>query len=106
MSRVCQVTGKKVVSGNHVSHAKNRVRRKFKVNIHKKEKGSYIIVGHLNTVKIAYKYFNQKNNSILNIKNNYQDPIKGGPAGVNTIVGFKDTDGEYEMIYKPNNNFK
>lgn len=36
MSRVCQVTGKKVAVGNHVSHANNKVRRKFKVNIHKK----------------------------------------------------------------------
>lgn len=76
------------------------------LNIHKKEKGSYIIVGHLDTVKIAYKYFNQKNNSIPDIKNSSQDPIKGGPAGVNTIVGFKETDKEYEMIYKPNNKFK
>lgn len=76
------------------------------LNIHKKEKGSYIIVGHLDTVKIAYKYFNQKNNSIPNIKNSSQDPIKGGPAGVNTIVGFKETEEDYEMIYKPNNKFK
>lgn len=36
MSRTCQVTGKKIMSGNNVSHANNKVRRKFKVNIHKK----------------------------------------------------------------------
>ncbi len=34
MSRVCQVTGKGTISGNNVSHAKNRTRRKFFVNIH------------------------------------------------------------------------
>ena len=35
MSRECQVTGKKAIVGNHVSHAKNRVKRLFKPNIHK-----------------------------------------------------------------------
>ena len=35
MSKVCQVTGKKTMVGNHVSHAKNRVRRLFKPNLHK-----------------------------------------------------------------------
>jgi large subunit ribosomal protein L28 len=35
MSKVCQVTGKKAMVGNHVSHAKNRVRRLFKPNLHK-----------------------------------------------------------------------
>ena len=34
MSRVCQVTGKKPVSGNNVSHAKNRTRRRFLPNLH------------------------------------------------------------------------
>ena len=35
MSKVCQVTGKKAMVGNHVSHAKNRVKRLFKPNLHK-----------------------------------------------------------------------
>tara|TARA_S200000501_G_scaffold84594_2_gene77188 strand:- start:1413 stop:1649 length:237 start_codon:yes stop_codon:yes gene_type:complete len=35
MSKVCQVTGKKAMAGNHVSHAKNRVKRLFKPNLHK-----------------------------------------------------------------------
>ena len=35
MSKVCQVTGKKAMVGNHVSHAKNRVKRLFKANLHK-----------------------------------------------------------------------
>ncbi|MCD6200716.1 MAG: 50S ribosomal protein L28 [Bacteroidales bacterium] len=33
MSRVCQITGKKVVSGNNVSHSKRRTRRKFYPNL-------------------------------------------------------------------------
>lgn len=36
MSRVCQVTGRKVITGNNVSHANNKVKRKFKINLHKK----------------------------------------------------------------------
>ncbi|MFK7731316.1 MAG: 50S ribosomal protein L28 [Pseudomonadales bacterium] len=34
MSRVCQVTGKKPQTGNNVSHAKNRTRRRFLPNLH------------------------------------------------------------------------
>jgi large subunit ribosomal protein L28 len=34
MSRVCQITGKRTVSGNNVSHANNRTKRTFKPNIH------------------------------------------------------------------------
>jgi len=34
MSRVCQVTGKRPQSGNNVSHAKNRTRRRFLPNLH------------------------------------------------------------------------
>jgi large subunit ribosomal protein L28 len=34
MSRVCQVTGKKPLSGNRVSHANNRRRRRFLPNLH------------------------------------------------------------------------
>lgn len=34
MSRVCQVTGKGPMSGNNVSHAKNRRRRRFLPNLH------------------------------------------------------------------------
>ena len=34
MSRVCMVTGKKPVTGNNVSHANNRTRRRFSPNIH------------------------------------------------------------------------
>jgi large subunit ribosomal protein L28 len=34
MSRVCQVTGKKPVLGNNVSHANNKTRRRFLPNLH------------------------------------------------------------------------
>lgn len=34
MSRVCQVTGKKPVAGNNVSHAHNKTRRRFLPNLH------------------------------------------------------------------------
>jgi len=36
MSRVCQVTGKKPMAGNNVSHANNRTRRRFLPNLHNK----------------------------------------------------------------------
>jgi large subunit ribosomal protein L28 len=34
MSKVCQVTGKRPMSGNTVSHANNRTRRRFLPNLH------------------------------------------------------------------------
>jgi len=34
MSRVCQVTGKRTVRGNNVSHANNKTRRSFLPNLH------------------------------------------------------------------------
>ena len=33
MSRQCELTGKKALSGNNVSHAKNRTKRKFLPNL-------------------------------------------------------------------------
>lgn len=36
MSRVCQLTGKKAMTGNNVSHALNRTKRKFNANLIKK----------------------------------------------------------------------
>jgi len=36
MSRVCQVTGKRPMSGNNVSHANNRTRRRFLPNLQNK----------------------------------------------------------------------
>ena len=36
MSRVCALTGKKAMVGNNVSHAMNKTKRKFSVNLVKK----------------------------------------------------------------------
>ncbi len=33
MSRVCQVTGRGPMTGNNVSHANNKTRRRFNVNL-------------------------------------------------------------------------
>lgn len=33
MARVCQVTGKKMITGNNVSHAHNKTRRRFYPNL-------------------------------------------------------------------------
>ncbi|MBF04983.1 MAG: 50S ribosomal protein L28 [Flavobacterium sp.] len=36
MSRVCELTGKRAMVGNNVSHAMNKTKRKFSVNLFKK----------------------------------------------------------------------
>jgi len=36
MSKVCQVTGKKPMAGNNVSHAHNKTRRRFLPNLQNK----------------------------------------------------------------------
>ncbi|AEK23723.1 50S ribosomal protein L28 [Capnocytophaga canimorsus] len=36
MARVCEITGKKAMVGNNVSHAMNKTKRKFNVNLTKK----------------------------------------------------------------------
>ena len=37
MSRVCQITGKKAMVGNNVSHSKRRTKRRFEINLFKKK---------------------------------------------------------------------
>lgn len=52
MARKCEITGKKPMVGNNVSHANNRTKRRFLPNLQKKR----IFVQELNrfvTVKIA-----------------------------------------------------
>jgi len=49
MSRICQITGKKVISGNNVSHSHAKTKRKFQPNLHTKkffvpETGKWIIL--------------------------------------------------------------
>ena len=36
MSRICDVTGRKPMFGNNVSHANNKSRRRFDINLQKK----------------------------------------------------------------------
>lgn len=33
MSKICQITGKKAITGNNVSHSKRRTKRRFNVNL-------------------------------------------------------------------------
>lgn len=35
MTRICQITGKKPMVGNHVSHANNKTKRRFLPNLQK-----------------------------------------------------------------------
>ena len=37
MSRVCQITGNRAISGNNVSHSNHRTRRQFDVNLSTKK---------------------------------------------------------------------
>ncbi len=37
MSQVCQVTGKRPMAGNSVSHAHNKTRRRFLPNLHRRK---------------------------------------------------------------------
>ncbi|MDR1883653.1 MAG: 50S ribosomal protein L28 [Prevotella sp.] len=37
MSKICQITGKKAMVGNHVSHSNKKTKRKFNVNLFKKK---------------------------------------------------------------------
>ena len=36
MSRICQLTGKKAITGNHVSHSNTKTKRKFNPNLQTK----------------------------------------------------------------------
>jgi large subunit ribosomal protein L28 len=37
MSRICEITGKKAIVGNNVSHSKTKTRRRFNVNLQVKK---------------------------------------------------------------------
>ena len=37
MSRVCQLTGKRPIAGNNVSHSNQKTKRRFLPNLHKKK---------------------------------------------------------------------
>ncbi len=62
MSRVCELTGKKAMVGNNVSHALNRTKRKFNANLISKrffipEEGKWI---KLKVSTSALKNINKK----------------------------------------------
>jgi large subunit ribosomal protein L28 len=54
MSKVCQLTGKRPITGNNVSHSKRRTKRRFLPNIQKKR---YFIpeTGEWVTLKLSAK---------------------------------------------------
>lgn len=37
MSRICQITGKKAMVGNNVSHSNKKTKRRFNINLFKKK---------------------------------------------------------------------
>lgn len=37
MARICEITGKKMMTGNNVSHSHSKTRRRFYPNVHKKK---------------------------------------------------------------------
>ena len=61
MSKICQITGKKAIPGNNVSHSKRRTKRKFNVNLFKRkffwvEEGQWIsLVVSANGLRIINK---------------------------------------------------
>ena len=61
MSKICQITCKKAITGNNVSHSKRRTKRKFNVNLFKRkffwvEEGQWIsLVVSANGLRIINK---------------------------------------------------
>jgi large subunit ribosomal protein L28 len=67
MARICEITGKKTVIGNNVSHANNRTKRAFKPNLKKKK---FYLEGEDRwiTLKISTKALKTINkNGLLNV---------------------------------------
>ena len=52
MSKICQITGKKAMIGNNVSHSKRRTKRHFNVNLFNK-KFYYVEQDCWNNLKIS-----------------------------------------------------
>ena len=49
MARVCQVTGKGPMTGNHVSHANNKTKRRFLPNLHHRK---FLVEGEKRWVRL------------------------------------------------------
>jgi large subunit ribosomal protein L28 len=50
MSRVCQITGKRPMTGNNVSHANNKTRRTWKPNL---QVARIVIDGKITKIKVC-----------------------------------------------------
>ncbi len=79
MARVCEISGKRTISGNNVSHANNRTRRKFYPNLQKKrfyipEEGKWI------TLKVSTSVIRTIN------KNGISSVLKKARKQGNTLV--------------------
>lgn len=79
MSRVCQISGKRPQVGNNVSHANNKVKRKFYPNLQKKrfyipEEDKWV------TLKVSTSALRTIN------KNGIASVLKKARANGNTIV--------------------
>ena len=70
------------------------------ININNTEKESYILVGHMESILLAYKYYNQNKRIEKN-----PEWIHGGHKNSNIMMGFLEKNKKYKMIYKPNNKF-
>ena len=79
MSRVCELTGKKAMVGNNVSHALNRTKRKFNANLMTKrfyipEEDKWV------TLKVSTQVLRTIN------KNGITSVLKKARANGNTLV--------------------
>jgi len=73
MARICQVSGKRTRSGNNVSHANNKTKRKFYPNLQKK-RFFMESTGEWVTLRVAASVIKtvNKNGFELTIKKAYQ----------------------------------
>lgn len=95
ITKIIGKTIKDVTYDNEIKTMTNAI-----LNINNKQKDSYIIIGHLDTIRLGYKYFNQDK-----IIKKEPDWAKGGHEYVNIIMGFSENNKKFKMIYKPNNKF-
>ena len=54
MAKVCQVTGKRPITGNNVSHANNKTKRRFQINPGVLSIGSSLVLTGLNMLMLSY----------------------------------------------------
>jgi large subunit ribosomal protein L28 len=89
MSRVCEISGKSVMSGNNVSHAKNRTRRKFLPNLQNVKLYSKILDAFI-SMRICVRSLKtvEKNGGLDNylMKSNNRDLAPEAQAIKNTIL--------------------